>query len=207
MNSGKSTLLIQTAHNYEECGLKVALLKPSEDTKAKSSVSTRIGLSKEVDILVSKGVSILEKVKELCIAKKGIINCLFVEEAQFLDRKQVDELVYLSSYLDIEVKCYGLRIDFAQNGFEGSDRLLQKATIIEMDTKCKRCGNDAANNARKINGEYVKSGDQVSIDGVDSEYDSLCEKCYGEQVLGINPDKIKDDFQKQIQKAIQKKNN
>lgn len=198
MNSGKSTNLIQKAYNYEECGKKVAIVKPSKDTKIDDSVSTRIGLTRPVDILVDDEDSILEKLKSYIFAKNEMVNCLFVEEAQFLTKKQIDELVVISGYIDIEVICYGLRIDFAQNGFVGSDRLLQKAILIAMETKCKGCGEDAANNARKINGVYVSDGDQVSIDGVDSEYDSLCDKCYARMVLGIEPDDVKEAFQKSI---------
>ena len=204
MNSGKSTSLIQKAYNYEECGKQIVVLKPNQDTKIEDSISTRIGLNRKVDILIGENDSVLEELKNYMINNQKLVDCVFVEEAQFLNRKQVDELSVAANFLDIEVICYGLRIDFAQNGFEGSDRLLQKATLIPMETKCLCCGEDAANNARKINGEYVKDGAQVSIDGVDSEYDSLCEVCYAKKVLGIEPEEIKKEFQKQIVMGIHK---
>ena len=207
MNSGKSTNLIQKAYNYEECGKKVAIMKPSKDTKIEDSVSTRIGLTRPVDILVDDEDSILEKLKEHIIANNQMLDCLFVEEAQFLTRKQIDELVIVSGFIDIEVICYGLRVDFAQNGFAGSDRLLQKAILVAMETKCKGCGDDAVNNARKINGVYVNSGEQVSIDGIDSEYDSLCDKCYSRMVLGIEPDEVKEAFQKSINTIYKRSKN
>jgi len=195
---------MQKAYNYEECGKKVVIVKPNQDTKIEDSISSRIGLSRKVDILIGEDDSILEELKKFMIKTQRMIDCVFVEEAQFLNRKQVDELATLANFIDIEVICYGLRIDFAQNGFEGSDRLLQKATLIAMETKCHGCGGEALNNARKINGEYVKEGAQVSIDGVDSEYDSLCEICYAKRVLDIEPEDIKKAFQKQIIKGIQK---
>ena len=174
MNSGKSTILLQTAHNYEERGMHVVLLKPSKDLKAEDCVESRLGVKRKVDYLVGEDTSIID-----LISKLEDISCVLVDEAQFLNPRQVDELLRVTTDLDIPVICYGLRTDFKTNGFPGSIRLLEIAhTIEEMKTIC-RCGSKALFNARFINGEMVTEGDQVAIDGIgDITYESMCPKCY-----------------------------
>ena len=107
------------------------------------------------------------------------IHCILADEAQFLKKHHIDELFRVAVILDIPVICYGLRTDFAMNGFEGSERLLLLAhSIEEMKTIC-NCGRKAILNGRKINGRYVFEGEQVAIDMVDNvEYQSLCGQCY-----------------------------
>ena len=102
-------------------------------------------------------------------------------EAQFLERGHVDDLMLFTIKQNIPVICYGLRTDLNTNGFEGSIRLLEIAhSIEEMKTICK-CGTKATFNARMVDGEYVFDGDQVAIDGEgEVTYVSLCPKCYYE---------------------------
>lgn len=177
MNSGKTTLLLQTAHNYEENDMKVLIVKPKIDTKGKSKIVSRIGVERKVDLLVSKDDNIFEIVKN---NYKGI-SCVLIDEAQFLTRRQVDETMDIVIDLDIPVICYGLRTDFLTEGFEGSTRLLQIAhTIEEMKTIC-RCGRKAIYNARYIGGKFAKTGEKIAIDGKDKvTYISMCGKCYKE---------------------------
>lgn len=173
MNCGKTTNLLQVAHNYEERGMNVVLLKPAIDTKANSRVSSRIGVEREVDHLIMPD----EKLKGYLMLIKDKVSCVIVDEAQFLSEGQVDELFVFSKMTDIPVICYGLRADFRSELFPGSKKLFELAdSIEELYTIC-RCGKKARFNARIVNGEFTLMGDQVAIDG-DVQYESLCGKCY-----------------------------
>lgn len=178
MNAGKSTILLQTAYNYEEKGKKIVLLKPSVDTKGDRKIVSRIGLERKVDYLIGNNDSIISILGDNIIS----IDCILVDEAQFLKRKQVDELFYITKKYNIPVIAFGLRTDFKTNGFEGTIRLLELADALEeMPTIC-RCGKKARFNARRINGKFTFDGDSVVIDNDSSvEYESLCGECYIEE--------------------------
>ena len=178
MNAGKSTILLQTAYNYEEKGKKVVVLKPSVDTKGDEKIVSRIGLERKVDYLISDNDSIISKLGD----NLSSLSCILVDEAQFLKRKQVDELFYISKIMDIPVIAFGLRTDFKSNGFEGSIRLLELADALEeMPTIC-RCGKKARFNARKVDGKFTFDGDSIAIDDTSEfEYESLCGACYIEE--------------------------
>ena len=180
MNCGKTTNLLQVAHNYEERGMRVLLLKPSIDTKANTKVSSRIGVEREVDHLVLPD----ENLKGYLSLIKDKTECIIVDEAQFLTEKQVDELFIFSKLTSIPVICYGLRADFRSELFPGSKRLFELAdNIEELYTIC-RCGKKARFNARIVNGEFTLEGSQVAIDG-EVNYESLCGKCYLKKVKKI----------------------
>ena len=187
MNSGKTTLLLQVAHNYEERGMKVLILKPKIDTKGNDRIVTRIGLKRKVDHLISQD----ENLNDYLSTVSDDIACVLVDESQFLSRDQIDELFMFSKLRDIAVICYGLRTDFKTMSFPGSLRLFELADVLEeLYTIC-RCGKRAKFNARIVNGEFTSSGDQVAIDGENSiEYESLCGKCYLEKVLGITKEDV-----------------
>lgn len=178
MNSGKSTHLMQVAYNYKERGMRVLLIKPSTDKKGGDKLVSRLGVEVKVDMIVDKDTDIISKVKEN-IELNGVLDCILVDEVQFMKKHQIDELFEIAVTLEIPVICYGLRTDFKMEGFEGSERLLLIAhSIEEMKTICK-CGNKALLNGRKVNGKFVFSGDQIAIDTVDNvEYESLCGQCY-----------------------------
>lgn len=180
MNCGKSTNLLQVAYNYEERGLKVIIIKPKTDTKGGTSVVSRLGLKRDVDILLSENQNIFIEVQNW-IEQKGKIDCILADESQFFKSSQIDQLFEISVKLDIPVICYGLRTDFQMKGFEGSARLLLIShTIEELKTIC-NCGKKALLNGRKINGKFVFEGEQVVIDdGTEVEYEALCPKCYFE---------------------------
>lgn len=183
MNSGKTALLLQAAHNYEERGMEVLIVKPTIDSKGDDHLVSRIGLTRKVDKLLAPKDDIYKYVKKL----KRKIKCILVDEAQFLEKEQVDELMHIVVKLNIPVICYGLRSDFKTNGFPGSTRLLELAhTIEEMKTICS-CGRKAMFNARKVNEKYVFDGEQVAIDGEDKvTYESLCPNCYCEELDKYN---------------------
>ena len=110
--------------------------------------------------------------------RRRAVNCVLVDEAQFLTPLQVDQLMELVVLDDVPVLAYGIRTDFRTTGFPGSRRLLEIAhSLEELKTIC-RCGRKAVFNARRAGGEFVFDGDQVAIDGADVAYESLCGKCY-----------------------------
>lgn len=180
MNSGKSTSLLQAAYNYEERGQKVIIAKPTIDTKDEAVLS-RLGVTRKVDLHVQPDTDVYTAFKDISEASKDAgarIDCLIVDEAQFLSRVQVNGLFMIAVDLDVPVLAYGIRSDFQGNAFPGSMRLLELAhSLEEMKTIC-RCGQKALFNGRKIAGEYVRSGGQVAIDDGSVEYESLCGRCY-----------------------------
>lgn len=178
MNCGKSTNLLQVAHNYEERGMKIIIIKPKTDTKGGNKVVSRLGVTRDVDLLIEEKQDIFNEV-EKWTCEKGAIDCILVDEAQFFKKEHIDELFYIAVKLDIPVICYGLRTDFQMNGFEGSSRLLLLAHSIEELKNICNCGKKALLNGRMINGKYVFQGKQVAIDKEDNvEYHALCPKCY-----------------------------
>ncbi len=184
MNCGKTTALLQVAHNYEEREMNVRILKPKKDTKGEDSIVNRMGSKRKVDYLIEEADN-LRRYLENCYESN--ISCVLIEEAQFLNREQIDELFLFTKKYDTPVICYGLRSDFKTNVFPGALRLFEIADEIEeLYTIC-RCGKRAKFNARKVNNKFTITGDQVAIDGKDSvTYESLCGKCYLEKVLGID---------------------
>ena len=114
------------------------------------------------------------------------LDCILVDEAQFLSRNQIDELFYITKIYDIPVIAYGLKTNFKSVVFTGSSRLVEVAdSLEEIPTICK-CGKKARFNVRTLNGEYLKEGDDILIDGTtEIKYESLCGKCYVTKVLGI----------------------
>ena len=173
MNSGKSTALMQVAYNYEERSMKVLVVKPGIDTKGGAYLESRLGVRRAVDIVADSLMNVRAAVLE-----RLPVDCVLVDEVQFLTEKQIDELFCLVVEDDIPVICYGLRTDFQMRGFAGSERLLLLAhSIEELKTIC-RCGAKALFNARKIDGRFVFEGEQVAIDGAEVAYESLCGACY-----------------------------
>lgn len=177
MNSGKSTALMQVAHNYEERDMFVRVLKPAIDSKGDDFLVSRLGVKRKVDYLIEKEDDLYENFND--IEQGQNISCILVDEVQFLTSDQIDQLMKIAVIKNVPVICYGLRTDFQTNGFEGSRRLLMVAhSIEELKTIC-RCGRKAIFNGRKIDGLFVFEGSQVAIDGEhEVEYESMCAKCY-----------------------------
>lgn len=182
MNSGKSTSLLQAAHNYEERDQHVLLAKPAVDTKGDKAILSRLGVDRTVDFLITPELDLraaFGKLVEEAIARTGkSIACLLIDEAQFLTAEQVDQALEIAVLDGVPVLAYGIRTDFLTKGFPGSLRLLEIAhSLEELKTIC-RCGRKAMFNARKIDGSFVFDGDQVAIDGEHVTYESLCPACY-----------------------------
>lgn len=174
MNSGKTTSLIQAAFNYEERGMHPVIMKPTVDTKGGATLHSRLGVTRDVDIMLGEKDHV-----EAVMKAHPDCHCILVDEAQFLTPKQVDELFWFAVKHDVPVLAYGLRTDFQTVGFPGATRLLELAhELQELKTIC-RCGKKAILNGRKLAGEFIFQGSQVAIDGEQSiEYESLCANCY-----------------------------
>ena len=198
MNSGKSTSLLQAAYNYEERGQHVLLAKPEIDTKGADEISSRLGVNRSVDFLIRpeddlRTLFAEHRARVQQDAEAGLIPeqhppgkpvdvaCLLVDEAQFLTREQVDDLLRIVVLDGIPVLAYGIRTDFKTNAFPGSRRLLELAhSLEELKTIC-RCGRKALFNARLVGGRFVFDGDQVAIDELSMDrvtYESMCAECY-----------------------------
>ena len=136
MNAGKTTTLLQSAHNYRERGMRVAILTPRLDHRDGSgTVASRIGL--RADGTPFGRDDDLERMVRASVEHHGPLHCVLVDEAQFLSRAQVWQLTEVVDQLRIPVLCYGLRTDFRGELFEGSQYLLAWADEIqEIKTIC-----------------------------------------------------------------------
>lgn len=162
MNAGKSTTLLQSAHNYEERGMNVLLFTPQLDQRAGQGViASRIGLRRDA-ISFDQAFDLFVYVRSEC--KHRPLACVLVDEAQFLTPQQVLQLTLVCDRLKIPVLCYGLRTDFQGEPFDGSKYLLAWAEeLIEIKTVC-HTGKKATMNARlDAAGNRVLEGDQIDI--------------------------------------------
>ena len=162
MNAGKSTTLLQSAHNYQEQGMQALLFTPRVDNRYDvGQITSRIGL-KQNAIAFDKDHDFYIRIRDTHREQK--LSCILVDEAQFLEPKQVLQLTLVVDKLNIPVLCYGLRTDFRGEPFEGSKYLLSWAEeITEIKTVCKS-GKKAIMNARlDEDGHQVKEGAQVDI--------------------------------------------
>lgn len=178
MGCGKTMQLLQVAFNYEERGQKVCVIKPATDTKNGNKLLTRIGPERETDFCFKRDDDLYEKISE----KYKDVDCVLVDEAQFLTKEQVDQLLKVTIKLGIPVMTYGLRLNFRMEdgGFDGATRLLQVAhDIEEIKTICE-CGHKATLNCRFLNGKMVVDGPDILIDDGKSkiEYRALCPACF-----------------------------
>ncbi|MBR3254316.1 thymidine kinase [Candidatus Saccharibacteria bacterium] len=183
MGCGKTMQLLQVAFNYEERGHKVCVIKPKTDTKNGTKLLTRIGPERETNFCFDRGTDLFKEISK----KYKKVQCVLVDEAQFLTKEQVDQLMLVTIKLNIPVMAYGLRLNFRQEdgGFEGATRLLQIAhDIEEIKTICE-CGKKATYNSRFLNGKFVCDGPDVLIDGTtEIEYRALCPACYQKYLEG-----------------------
>jgi len=181
MNSGKTTALLQVAHNYEERGQKVIIVKSAVDTKGNEQVVSRLGVSRDADIVLNPEQDLRSLLHERCPDNSDgshSIDCILIDEAQFLTPDQVDQALQIAVMDLIPVLAYGIRTDFQTLSFPGSKRLMEVAHgLEEMKTIC-RCGRKAIFNARLKDGAVIREGSQVMIDGSEAQYEARCARCY-----------------------------
>lgn len=170
MNAGKSTALLQVAHNYEEQGQKVKLFTAAiDDRYGVGRITSRLGPQREVGIFTPE-TNFLEDVPQ--------VACILIDEAQFLSPQQVSQLHQLAQVGGVPVICYGLRSDFRGEPFPGSAYLLALADDIEEIKNICTCGKKATMNIRvDEQGNRIREGEQVSIGGNES-YRQACGRCF-----------------------------
>tara|TARA_Y100000768_G_scaffold132848_1_gene98838 strand:+ start:3085 stop:3639 length:555 start_codon:yes stop_codon:yes gene_type:complete len=184
MNAGKSTMLLQANHNYLERGLMpVIYTSHLENRFSENEIVSRIGLKHKSNIFTTK-TDIYKDISKL--SDKVSVDCLLIDEAQFLTKDQVKQLGIIVDKLDIPVMTFGIRTDFQGNLFEGSKYLLAWAdNLKEIKTIC-HCGRKATM-VLKINssGKIILEGTQIDIGGQE-KYVSVCRKHFFEKNIGTN---------------------
>jgi len=170
MNAGKSTALLQVAHNYEEQGQQVKLYTAAiDDRYGVGVITSRLGPQRQVDTFDAQ-TDFFATVPQ--------VGCMLVDEAQFLTTAQVQQLHQLAQVRGVPVICYGLRSDFRGIPFPGSAYLLALADDIEEIKNICTCGKKATMNIRvDADGNRIKEGEQVSIGGNES-YRQACGRCF-----------------------------
>jgi thymidine kinase len=180
MNAGKSTVLLQASHNYREHGMQTYLLTARvDDRDGPGRIASRIGIGSDADVF-APGDDLFAMVQDRLA--QGPVSCVFVDEAQFLEKAQVWQLARVVDDLNLPVLCYGLRVDFRGELFPGSAALLAIADEIrEVRTIC-RCGRKATMVIRQdAEGRALRDGAQVQIGGNET-YVSLCRRHWRDAV-------------------------
>ncbi len=187
MNAGKSTVLLQSSHNYEERGMDTLLLVPDiDDRDGVGMITSRLGLKKQACAFPKS--SNLTTVCKDWLKEHPNTRCILLDEAQFLTKKQVFQLAQVVDECSIPVLAYGLRADFQAEPFEGSSYLLALADeLIEIKTIC-HCGRKASMNMRiDEKGQKMTEGEQVVIGGNES-YVATCRRCFWKGASGTTED-------------------
>lgn len=177
VGSAKTLNLLAVAHNYRQQGKDILLIKPALDDRfGKKEIKSRAGLEKSADILVDDKT-------DLAHYNYEGIDCILVDEAQFLESRFIDQLREISLEKNIPVICYGLRTNYRRELFQGSKRLMELAdTIEELKTTCAFCNKKAIYNIKHINGVATVSGPEIDL-GAEEKYFPACASCYAEQTL------------------------
>ena len=179
MNAGKTTTLLQSSHNYAERGMTTLLLKPLiDDREGMNVIRSRVGLEAEAKNF-EKEDNLLQTIEAQQLTKS--LNCVLVDEAQFLTKKQVHGLGKIADELNIPVMTYGIRTDFRGELFEGSQELLALAdNLKELKTICSECDKKATMVVRlDSNGKILLEGEKILIGG-NEIYKTLCRKHFRE---------------------------
>ena len=181
MNAGKSLEIIKVANNYEERGKNVLVLDPEQDVRGDvGKINSRVGVSRDAMVVLPD-----TNIMQLFMRMNQIqpIDCVLVDECQFLEKHHVQELAEIVDSFDVPVLAYGLKNDFKNELFEGSYYMLVYADKIEEIKTICWCGRKATMIARVVDGEIVKQGEQIMVGGNDL-YVSLCRKHYNDGRLG-----------------------
>ena len=180
MNAGKSTVLLQAAHNYRERGMIPYLITALLDNRAgEGRIASRIGIGQDADTF-SGDEDLYEKIAHRL--EQGPCACIFIDEAHFLSHDQVWDLARAVDDLDVPIMCYGLRVDFRGQLFPGSAALLALSDEMrEIRTIC-HCGKKATMVVRQdAEGKALREGAQVQIGGNET-YISLCRRHWREAI-------------------------
>ncbi len=188
VGSAKTLNLLAVAHNYRQQEKRILILKPALDTRfGANRVRSRAGLEQEADIVLAAG----ERINESLL---GGIDCLLVDECQFLDPQAIEQLRRITTDFNVPVICYGLRTDFRRRLFPGSLRLLELADAIEeVKTTCAFCNKKAVYNLKMVGGRAVggaSSNDPDDLENPESVVDLGCEEKYLPTCAGCYDAKI-----------------
>ncbi len=183
MGSSKSANILMVRYNYEERGQYAVLLKPRTDNRdSKTEIVSRMGLrasAEYVDDFLKEVSGLWKKDSPSYLYHGNVVSAILVDEAQFLSAEEVDLFSDFVDFCNIPVLCYGLRTDFRNRLFPGSERLMEIADVIEeVPTVC-WCGKRAQCNTRYANGKIVREGEQIML-GSNESYVALCRKHYKE---------------------------
>lgn len=183
MDSAKSMNLLAVAHNYRKQGKRVLLMKPRLDTRfGAAKISSRSGLEAEADVLIDDETA-------LDPALFAGLDCVLVDEAQFLPPAVIDELRRITIDPGVPVICYGLRTDFRTHLFPGSQRLMELADAIEeVKVTCQYCHRKATCNLRFVNGEPTVRGPQIQL-GAEEHYAPVCWAHYDEATRQLSAER------------------
>lgn len=184
MNAGKSTILLQASYNYRERGMRTLLFTSALYAEMDDGhISSRIGVRAEAELFKADDDLYTWIAREHESAK---VDCVFIDEAQFMTRAQVWQVARIADRLKIPVLCYGLRTDFRGALFEGSAELLAIAdSLREVRTIC-HCGAKATMVLRRnASGEAAISGAQIEIEK--DVYISLCRKHWDDEMGDAAP--------------------
>ncbi|NGX39047.1 MAG: Thymidine kinase [Chlamydiae bacterium] len=179
VGSAKTLNLLAVAHNYRQQGKSILLMKPELDDRfGKEQIKSRAGLEMQADVLVNSETDLLA-------TDYSGIDCILVDEAQFLPGLTIEQLREISIAKGIPVICYGLRTDFRSNLFEGSKRLMELAdSIEEVKATCHFCNRKSIVNLKHVNGAATVDGPTVQV-GAEETYLPSCYKCYSEQLAAV----------------------
>lgn len=175
VGSAKTLNLLAVAHNYQQQGKKVLLVKPKIDTRwGEDVIRSRAGLEKKADFVIES---------DGCLPVEVInVSCILVDEAQFLTPSTIDNFRLISTIHDVPIICYGLRTDFRTRMFSGSQRLLEVAdSIEEVKTVCHYCCRKAVFNLKHVNGVPTREGPAIDL-GAEEKYFPVCSCCYYEKI-------------------------
>jgi thymidine kinase len=176
VGSAKTLNLLAVAHNYRQQGKEIVLIKPALDDRfGKEQIKSRAGLEMSADLLVRDDTNLL------VLDFEGI-DCILVDEAQFLPAAVIEQLREISISKSIPVICYGLRTDFRGHLFEGSRRLLELADAIEeVKATCHFCNRKSIMNLKHVNGVATMDGPTIQV-GAEETYLPACYHCYQDQL-------------------------
>jgi thymidine kinase len=185
MDSGKSTLALQTAHNHQSRG-RTGLIFTNNDRAGSGVISSRLGLSSPaIEVTPSMDLHRLV-VDQLSMGER--IDYIICDEAQFYESIQIDQLARIVDGLSIDVFAFGILADFRTKLFPGSARLVELAdrvNTLQVEALC-WCGSRATHNARTVGGVMVVEGEQVVVGdvstGADVAYEVLCRRHHMRQV-------------------------
>lgn len=184
MNSMKSATLLMKAHQFEQAGCKVFLFKPTFDSRDYGQIRSRAIQYGRECIVFSKDVNLVDLVLEKVNINANNRVVLFFDEINFMTKEQIRQLWTLSKYHNMDIFCYGLKLNYKNRLFEASEELFILAdTVEEIKSMCSRCDSKATTHLRLIDDKVIFEGEEYIVGDVSGEekYLSVCQVCYDKE--------------------------